>query len=514
MKKRLGLLVSFPDRSYEELVCSTTKRTLSSRAATGGSRSALGVLGALFGKRIAQKNSSKLGVDHQSISKQQAAQSISESIVPETKLAESTPENPANESSPTSSSDSESFNPGEGAALTFERLDPPEPAEEATPFSDQRIPAPPQRLPELLQDTSFPLEISLEPVPEEREESVPVETLNSPLEMETATKEENSSKRAPEEEGTFSSWMNTQIAESRRERRQDTPIFGETKSVIQQETVKCPPIAAHDEMSRLFDQAVNELRAVSFDSFEVSYGDVLKREDREDIELFFSLAKDTLLTPETDQVFKDRKTVVKEVIESEYLKEQVSEAERAMRSPVYSLKKGNATPLQTREVSQASLASTYSGRVQLASALRRIAASLIDFSFFVVVVVVSTLLALQLFDGDIFVSLFLVQTDGPLVQVATTFYLLLSLALWSFLYPLITPAMFGEQLGHRLCGLKTIRIDGKSASLLDFTVRSACFPLSLIVFGFLPLLFGRRTLHELLSGTLLLTPERKTEKDL
>ncbi|MCB0355099.1 MAG: RDD family protein [Bdellovibrionales bacterium] len=425
-----------------------------------------------------------------------------------------------------------------------------QPAEQNSEPTDS-IPPPPKTLQALYKEPDWDLHSWINPTsyPARTREGADVTTEHQEAKQRepSASVRENpfsGNSEPPLEQPSFSKWVNTQISESRDARRsgeekgtlydqitatqsqdhlhpsrsEPDPVFGGKRAA----PTALSPLVSHEsserraslrprgELAPLFQDALRELHSLSFeeDSFEISFSEVREKGNREDIELFFSLAKDALASPETDLVFQEGKKIEKETLSSEHLDEHVTRAEQAMRAPVFSLKKGSsessATSLDQTHVEESPV---FTGSVPLASGIKRISALAVDLLFLSVLIVLSTAILLQLFDPTAFRSAILFQFETPLTKVSVTHYVIVSVLTWTIFYPIVSSSLFGEQLGHLVSGLQTIRTDGQRATFSDKLSRTLCLPLSLVTFGYFPLFLGRRTLHERLSQTLLIPKE-------
>jgi|GEM_PF-6744368 len=254
------------------------------------------------------------------------------------------------------------------------------------------------------------------------------------------------------------------------------------------------------EVAALFQDCFDELRDFEETGFNIEFNQLADFSNREDIELLFQMARESIDSPEVEELYKEDPTTTRShQIRDSMLQRALERAERTLDAPVFGLKakrrkKRAAVPAEGAEVV---------APVQLkpAGVFRRLLSFAVDLVVFATVAIGIAILCLQLLHPELQAQIGLGSSGHSYQMVLFVGYLLLSSFLLAFTFSLFSTLILGQTPGALLLGIEHYCSDrDEPASLWSHIVLSAAYPFSLIFFGYLPVLFGRPSLHERLAG--------------
>lgn len=258
-----------------------------------------------------------------------------------------------------------------------------------------------------------------------------------------------------------------------------------------------PPLVlfrrAREELDRLFGEQELSFSGEQF----------VQTKGREDIAVLFALSRDALLDPQAESRYQN--TVVTSVareLDTASLKEQLKVVEANVNRPMVSLKGTGAPQARTSSPNaRIGAEAASSDALESPSAILRTAAWLVD-SF--VLAVIGGIFALMLLLATNPDAVFNLSENSNLSLVQIVQLAGFGGVAWllgGILYELIALGMFGTTPGLSVTGQEIYARNGRVVSRLQALIRATSRPLSFILFGYLPLLFGRETLHDWLAAT-------------
>ena len=257
----------------------------------------------------------------------------------------------------------------------------------------------------------------------------------------------------------------------------------------------------HVQVNGLFEMAQREMCQLGLDqSAEFQLEQLAQLANREDIKLLFDMSRDAIINPESEKMYTDEVRISEtKHVEAAALSRQLAKVEKLVSAPVMSLRAmraKSAAKAAARE--QAEIAKLEAAKLDV-----RIRAFLSDvmivlcaafgFSFVYALWVDTTLL-------DKLVGTARLNWSDLIVPGAAFLQALIVLAT---LYPLLSYMLLNATLGEKSCNILLLRADGRPLTAMNWLVRIFVFPLSILCLGFVPLLFGGKSLHDRLAKTAL-----------
>lgn len=260
-----------------------------------------------------------------------------------------------------------------------------------------------------------------------------------------------------------------------------------------------PPVFDPVELDLAFDDAQAELRHRGDSGIvELTAESMLDLSKDKATVALFDLAFEVLEKPELEHLLTEKVTTSDErKVEAQDLKQELARIERKMSLPVFGLRSFQARAESARQAERAEP----TRELKTATLLARFGAFLVDSLTVATLAVTGTFVLIFILDRrwlDTFNSRATTShadwiTWGSLVlAVASTMIVL---------YPLFTLLSGRRTLGQRIFRLRLVTELGRRVRLPHIMVRSLLQPLSLLCFGYLPALLGRRPLHDALART-------------
>jgi uncharacterized RDD family membrane protein YckC len=213
------------------------------------------------------------------------------------------------------------------------------------------------------------------------------------------------------------------------------------------------------------------------------------------VELFFSLAMESFETPGVEKQYETEiRSSESKKLDSSSLEAQLKKVERSVETPILGLK--GRRPLSIKEQPSTDTEEDITTRLPIppAPTTLRIAAGTVD----ALVIILISLGATAFIFGDLPEGVSTIVSPAMIPLYATAFEILLASTI---MYPLLALLIFGNTAGCSVLGLSVVSPDGTPIRLTSLIVRSISLPLSTAIFGFLPLIWGARPLHDLVSAS-------------
>lgn len=255
----------------------------------------------------------------------------------------------------------------------------------------------------------------------------------------------------------------------------------------EEEKVPPPMIEVSDEMGVLFQHADASLKGHHLDEIEFNIEQFFVRSRREDLELLFSLAHESLFDPTLLERFQEREiSSTERKVEADTLVEEFQRIERQMSVvPSFQVKqlkkKAPTVALEGGKRSERFV----SGAVDIlaTSALSLLASGYLLYHH-------SPLFRLQL-------SLLELPQSFDLFYLVSTS--LLVLPLWLVLYHFVLLAVMGQTLGMKAAALRLVGNEESQPTKTQLLIHASALPCSLLVSWITSLFFNWRSLSDRLA---------------
>lgn len=245
-----------------------------------------------------------------------------------------------------------------------------------------------------------------------------------------------------------------------------------------------------DEIRELFEGYYRDSLGKTSDEVELAFSDLQPTASREEILLLFDLFYEAVTEGEKYTDIIPTSEVAQ--IESSELERELELYNLRVEQPLFSLKRRGSAP-KLKRVENASSDSI--AQVETLGIFRRFFSALVDLGAIVSAALVLTFI----FGGNSsecqagsFAGL--IACNGRNVIFALTLFPVIAL-----IYHLLCLVLFGSSGGLIVTGGALVDENGRIPLPRSRIVFSALWPISIVFFGWLPLLFGRKTLHEAVS---------------
>lgn len=270
-------------------------------------------------------------------------------------------------------------------------------------------------------------------------------------------------------------------------------------------------------VSDLFQDAL--LNISDFDSsnsIEISVAQLLKIEVSDEIDLLFTMANSAISNPQSEEVYdNDLSTFTERHVEAHQLEKQLENTEILLSSPVMSLRAQQRAKLPSPNYLISGKKVTHSKNqriefhpgVELPSlgVIRPFCGTIID----LLICGSGSFLVSASFENGIGVSPLPLIFSGNLPSAISIGYLLAYWAIFFIstltVYNILALMLWGKTLGNYCVGLTIVTEGGKRPKPSHAIVRGLIYPISLVCLGGLPLLLGKRSLHDYMAR-LVVTP--------
>lgn len=263
------------------------------------------------------------------------------------------------------------------------------------------------------------------------------------------------------------------------------------------------PKGSRATVLQLFSEAKVEVPQLSAEvGFEMNSEQVFDPSLLGQTQALFNLSAEIIRNPSVEeQLLENYSRSEDRSVESKGLTQMLGVLERKIAAPVFGLKnklqeaRKKADQLEAQEVSR---------ELPKASWYARLSAFSIDLGATIALGTLLSVAILRMFEGSGIIARILDPElfDWPLaasVGLATSAFCL-------FAYPFISLCLYRQTLGLKIMGLRLVNEGYRRPRLSHCMVWTMSLPLSLLLGGQLPLLVGKRCLHDRLSKTLVCSP--------
>lgn len=289
----------------------------------------------------------------------------------------------------------------------------------------------------------------------------------------------------------------------------DSGVVSLIKSLFAVKTAEkaaVPPQAASESQEELpeqteplFESALASLRRTE-NQIELSYEQFSPTSKSEEVVLQFDLAYESISSPERQRYSEDIARSESRRVQASVLEKELARVEKVISAPQITLKGFHSSAAPAPDHASATRQEV-PRPVFPASLLRRLAAFLLDAALIALLAAAVSVCLLavnfyglqQLAAGGLQLDVF----DG--IFAAEVF--VTAVLVFSLLYFIISIPILGASPGGRILGLIISCHRGARFEFSNVLVRSLTFPLSMLLFGYLPLIWRKDALHDVLSRT-------------
>lgn len=253
------------------------------------------------------------------------------------------------------------------------------------------------------------------------------------------------------------------------------------------------------ETNALYDLAQDELSSVDEEAaFSLSQDELLAPEHSDAVNVLFDLADEVIRDPSRESSLVEQGTRSEErQLESAGLSGMLARIEKRISLPVFGLKSVMADAKQRSEKAEHEETAP---QLESASLMDRISAFLWDTAVILLIAVAGSAGIMRAIEGK---SLLAALNSSDTIELTLPLTITVALALiLSVLYWFFALTTYKNTLGNMLSGLIIVSETYRRPRLSHIIVRALSAPLSLVCFGYLPVLFGRRSMLDRLSRTL------------
>ncbi len=252
------------------------------------------------------------------------------------------------------------------------------------------------------------------------------------------------------------------------------------------------------EVQELFDACTAQLGSMAPDVFELGSANLTSATHDEHTELLFNLAYESFEDPAANSVFEEKiVTSDQRHIEATELEKQLERVNKITEITPFTLKEGSF------ETSKKSLEEVIPDRFRNVTFSERATVIFMDGLSILALSVVNTLFVTATWDLPLWQSLKAATPFEFIDFVLPCGVLAAGFILFSVVYPLLTYLFIGATFGMAQKNLSIRTEDGAIPHSSQLIVRAFSMPLSSAIGGALPILIGRATLHDRLTGTYL-----------
>lgn len=310
----------------------------------------------------------------------------------------------------------------------------------------------------------------------------------------------------------------------------ETEPFGETDQIVEKQLTgsglaalieteileELPPLQEDQELQEkdyqeirsLFDDAHIALDQEQEDSdFSFGFEQLQSVEEPEQVRLLFELAYDGIVSPEEIDEYVDEVETAPKELEAKDLSNTLEQTRKELSAPRLTLK--GSSMARAKKPSEIYGTEPRLRRIKKPDIFRRLGATLVDIVGTGIFAAVLTVIGLYFIDPAFTAALF----SG--IEVRTVHqYLVAEVAVLSFLlslilYPLFFYLKYKKTPGNMLTDTVLVSKDINELTFYQISLRALLFPLSLLCFGYLPLITGRGSLHDWGSFTALTRNRRQ-----
>lgn len=283
--------------------------------------------------------------------------------------------------------------------------------------------------------------------------------------------------------------------------------------VLKIDEVKKPPIIISDidpeEVSSLFDFAFLTLSQHSLPrEVEFSLHELQDAKSSEDIVLYFEMARDEIENPDSVRKFtSDIAFSEKAHVEAKSLEKELSNVTKQLDRVVISLKGDSAEKESVFKKPKKEVVEEFT---EAPMSLRVLGVS-IDLALSLALGIGLGLSLETLYSTSHEGSLMLLRSGDSVATVSILGSIISSSVLSVLFYQWICLFTMGRTIGAEIFSMRLVTETGAPVHASNQFVRGATFPLSVFAFGFIPLFFGSRAIHDLASRT---TVRKRTVREV
>jgi uncharacterized RDD family membrane protein YckC len=293
------------------------------------------------------------------------------------------------------------------------------------------------------------------------------------------------------------------------------PHLAESSSIseaeaVPLETFATPPATNYEqvtasltlgpELDALFAETLGDLcNTNEEDSLELSSEHFYSNVQPEKVAVLFEMTREALLDPESESRYTDEiETSSRRHVESEEMTAQLRNVVQVMNAPMVTLKGRQGLGLSGKSIEPEGPEHWEPSSV---SASRRVAAFLVDalVLLFLTLLSTSALLVVIMPDFDAVLLGDRIPNIFDVINVAT--YGTLSGIFLSVFLPALSLSLWSSTPGLSAMGLLALSMRGKSVGKAQALVRSVVLPFSVLFLGWIPVLLGKRSLHDAAART-------------
>lgn len=272
---------------------------------------------------------------------------------------------------------------------------------------------------------------------------------------------------------------------------------------------RAPSQYSSEEITADLAQAWSEISGMPpGGDLELGVGQFARALPIEELELLFEIASDGVVSQEAERLLAlDAFKSSGAELRAERLGKILSSVEKLIDAPVFGLRGARAEKLKAGFRSLVGAQGTgmivmSSGRIRQAKLKSRLLSALTDLGLCLAAGLACSLLYATFFEPDFMGKLF-GTSELEAVDVVMPGAVAAAFALTALLiYPILSIYLSKRTVGMSVAGLQIVSDGGQKLELENILVRSLSFPLSLLCFGWLPLLVARQPLHDRLAKTL------------
>lgn len=234
--------------------------------------------------------------------------------------------------------------------------------------------------------------------------------------------------------------------------------------------------------------------------FEVGFEQLVNSQANQETILLFDIAFEWIADPLTEKTSHEKILASDErEIEASGLVHELKKVEERINAPVLTLK--HAAHARAAHPTNTENQEAANRTFDEASLAPRLTGFLVDCLAILTISAFILLVPLWLSDPSFWPRL--LDADAKIViDLPPVIAAFLALVVFcSAIYPALLFSLFGTTLGTWVTKLRLGTLSGRRAKQSHILLRCLSFPLSLALLGFLPLLFGKRALHDYMSGT-------------
>jgi uncharacterized RDD family membrane protein YckC len=247
-----------------------------------------------------------------------------------------------------------------------------------------------------------------------------------------------------------------------------------------------------------------QVRAMPPPEIELGTEHFLTRSSSERMRALYSLLIESLNDPGiVDRLLKEAPKRAPKIHKSKELQEKLKEISSQISSPFLSVKDSGVRRAKKDLEDKDEEAFIHKLPPEPAKPREVILATAVDIVLsFLLTFIVTLYVLVKLGDESVWTLVNLDFGLMPAIYYIFPLGVLISLFPLVYLsYLLLTSLLFSRSFGQMLLSIKILDLNGEQATIIQRVVRVFSIPLTIVTFGYLPLFWGNRMRHELVSST-------------